>query len=425
MRLINDILDRFRFGSAGLSLYNVFKPVSKTFQYTEIDDGNAIKYGYMSNLEYYSVVKKAATGVQSLPFVLERKTSEGWEEVERTAATEDLYEFVFYPNQDQSLGELFEQATIFRLCNGESFFYNPSESVGFMGERVVCVPPELVTVITSDKTSILSPVEGYIIQDGGKKITVRPEEMLHVRMTNPSVEGMQGRNGLSPLQAGQHKLKGSNTNAEAQAEYFENRGVSNIISGESTGGGLSLKPSDKKLLDEANSERFGGGGKFNRVITLKSPVTVQQLGSSPSDLQMIERDKQYLRDLCNLIFMPSELFNDPENKTHANRKEAVKTLYHDVLIPTGNVFAHGYNRTFLREWGNRRGQDFRLRVDIDAIEALMPSPMEKRREIREDVKSGLISPNEGRIENGLVPMDLPEMDIPRVQTSTQPVTQGE
>ena len=417
--LINDILDRFsninKLFSA--SLFSL----GRTFKYNDLTDQDALKYGYMSNLDYYSIVTKAASGVKNLPIKLYEVDARG-EYIEVTQG--EVHDYIFNPNDDQTLGELFEQEVIYRLVNGESFFYAPRPSLGFIDGNIYAVPPQAVTVVLESK-SLFSPVKGYIIDNCGTQIKATPDEMLHVRMTNPSLDGMEKRNGLSPLQAGQYKLKGSNNNAEAAAWYFENRGVSNIISGENPATGIALTPRDKAALEAANMDIFGGASKMNRIITTKGPVTVNQLGSSPSDLQMLERDKQYLRDLCNLIFMPSELFNDPENKTHANRREAVKTLYYDVLIPNCEALLHGYRRKFLADWSKRNNKRYDLQVDVSEIHALQPTPMEKREQIRADVNAGIISRNEAREEQGWTPLNIPEMDIPTIQSSEKPVNQVE
>ena len=114
--------------------------------------------------------------------------------------------------------------------------------------------------------------------------------------------------------------------------------------------------------------------------------------------------------------MPSEMFNDPDNKTHANRKEAVKTMYHDVFLPAANRFMRAYEKAIIKPYGLREnGKEYRITVDTSKIEALQPDPFEKKRMLLDEVERGVISRNEYREAIGLEPLTNDGMDEPTVQ----------
>jgi hypothetical protein len=72
-------------------------------------------------------------------------------------------------------------------------------------------------------------------------------------------------------------------------------------------------------------------------------------------------------------------------------------------------------------WSERTGQEYVLYIAESEIKALQNTPLERRKEAREDVARGIITRNEARQAQGLDTLDIPEMDIPSVQSGTIPV----
>ena len=389
--------------SAPTSYRQWFFPITgSSFSFSQLSDAKAIKHGYMGNLNIYAIIKKASEGVATLPYALEKKNGENWEIV----TDGDLHRFVFEPNDEQTLTDLLEASMVFYFANGEAYYVASQEAVGFNADQVYTIPPELMTPKLQDKNEFLSPVESYKFRDGNVTKTFMPSEVCHLYMFNPSVQGFKERNGLSPLQAAWNKLQASNNQATGQAEYFENRGISTIISSQGGNTGLMMTKEEKKNLDAGFRSRVGGAEKVNGVIVTPTPIQTSQLGSSASDMQMLEQGSALLRELCTAYFMPSEMFNDPENKTHANRKEAVKTLYNDVFIPNAERWLRSYNKKFVRPMGERLdGGEYRIRILKDEIDSLKPDVFEIRRQAREDAKAGIITRNEAREEIGYMPIE--------------------
>jgi len=386
---------------------------------SKMTDANAINNGYSKNNSWYSIVTKVARGVASLPITL--YTIDGEEKTKVDQG--ELYDLIFNPNQNQSFRELSEEQMIYLSNNGEAYYYlDRGGSFGGKVKRIISLPPEVMTVLKSSK-SILSEVTGYEMRDGSSNHKFLPEEILHIVYPNPTLIGKRTNNGLSPLEAGNYKINASNNNAIAQAAYFANRGVSNLVSSDGGSSGLSMTPQDEEALARADKVKFGGAEKMGSIVTIPTPVKVHQLGSSSSDMEMLGHDKQYLRDLCNLLFMPSELFNDPDNKTHANRKEAVKTAYNDVFIPNCQLLLDGYMRTIISFYSKAHGSNYSLQIDYDKIDALKPDPLALRELLIKEVDSGIKTPNEARLLAGdeLHPDEL--MDVPRIRNNYVSITE--
>lgn len=392
------------------------------FTFKKLDDRSAIESGYMGNLNVYAIIKKASEGVATLPYVIEKKNGQEWEQV--SAEDNEVANFFFNPNKDQTIIDLLEQQMVYYFTTGEAYFISETEAIGFNGERVVGVPSEIMSVKLVDDQDYMSEIAAYKMETGRGQKKLDPSEVCHLRMFNPSIEGFKSRDGLSPLQAAYYKLNASNNQAVGQSEYFENRGISSIISpnAQAAANGMTLLKKDKEQIDQAFRSRVGGAQKVNGAITTTSPVTVQQLGTSASDMQMLEQGSQFLRELCNAIFMPSEMFNDPDNKTHANRKEAVKTMYNDVFLPNAMRFMRAYEKKIIKPYGLRAdGGEYRIRVDKDKIEALKVDPFEKKKMLLEEVRSGVITRNEYRAMCEREELPIEGMDRPTVQNQVNQV----
>lgn len=393
--------------------YDNWSPLEQDASYSKISDTDALAQGYMSSSAFYTVINNCATGVSSLPLSLMRETSSGKEEI----LSGDAYNFIFNPNSRQTLQEYWEELCIYYFTNGEFFSYRMQESIGFLNSEIVSLPPELMTVNSTNRNSILGQIKNYTFQDGGQQVTIQPEDMLHVYMTNPSVSGRKNKNGLSPLQAGQRALSTSNQIELAGESYFKNGGSKVIISG-SADQTVSLQTKDRDAINAAFKSINGGAHRMNQAHITGAPITVNTLSAPSTDMQMIENSLKELRKLAALVGLPAIIVGDMANSTYANYATAVKEAYTSVYIPTAKKFIEGYNRTYLKTISDIDNTKYTLEINEHKIAALIPSPLEKAKEIRDNVASGLISRNEGRVELGREELPIDEMDIPTVQSST-------
>ncbi len=83
---------------------------------------------------------------------------------------------------------------------------------------------------------------------------------------------------------------------------------------------------------------------------------------SSIDLQLLESEKVTLRELCNVYGVNSALFNDPDNKTYNNMKEAKKEMLTQVVLPELVALRDAFNRFFSTEIGQGYYIDFDLTV---------------------------------------------------------------
>lgn len=362
-----------------------------------ISDEEAIKKAYLGSAVAYTIIRRIAEGVSTLPVEIYNKSNN------EVIESGEVYDFVFRPNENQTFMEFWDQLTTYYAITGECYNYLDSDSIGFMEGRQLVLPPQLVTIKT-DQDSIFSKVEYYQLQDVKATKKLLPDQVMHVAMNNPTVEGLKNKNGLSPITAAQNILNASNNVEVALAEYFENRGVSMLVSGTGEAGN-TMQPSDQTYLQKALNRVLGGARKMNGVHVVKSPVTVNQLNASSTDMQTIENKIQIIRELCAIWGFPSILVNDNTKASYNNVKEAKKEAYSEVYLPYFYKIASAYEHKFLSRFG-----DYGLRVDKLKIPALNSDPIDVSKEAREDVKAGIISPNEARLRIGLEESDQEGMN---------------
>tara|TARA_R110002051_G_scaffold120317_1_gene193529 strand:- start:6800 stop:7477 length:678 start_codon:yes stop_codon:yes gene_type:complete len=118
---------------------------------------------------------------------------------------------------------------------------------------------------------------------------------------------------------------------------LKNGGVKGIISsggnGESLGG---IKPKEEVEIKNTIADKLGRPDNFNSVHVTRANIDYTSIGSNPSDLQILESNLVYLRDLCNVYGAPSQLFNDSGNKTYNNQKAGEKAFLENAVIPVTN-----------------------------------------------------------------------------------------
>jgi len=183
----------------------------------------------------------------------------------------------------------------------------------------------------------------------------------------------------------------------ADASILGNRAVAGMITDKSN---LPMQPEEAELLGKETRKRMGGATKFGQIMVTNKDLSYIPLGLSPEDLQLLEKGKVTTRALCNILGLDSSLFNDPDNKTYNNRKEAEKAMYTNCIIPLSVKISEALSQyicpTFYPD------QVVRMRQDFSGVECLQGNLKEESEIKRNDVntilrqfKGGFIKYNDG------------------------------
>jgi HK97 family phage portal protein len=340
-----------------------------------------IEEGFLGNDAVYSVVHKIALNGSMLPIIPKKLVGKEYENIDEGK----LPKTYFTPNNFQSRQEFLYAAITYFALTGDLFILKDRESVGFKDTtRLVLLPPQRVTIKRDDQDDFLSPISYYELNKGGRQIRYSPEDIMHLKWFDPSDQGLLSGYGLSPLQAGGYLVDANNQLTVAENSILKNRGANYLISGNSE---LGLKQSDKDTLDEALRNRLGGAQNFNKSLYLASPAKVDQLGMSSSDLQLIGTYSNQLRRICTMFSLPAELFNAEKSGQFNTRKEALKSMYNEGVIPVVQMILAAEDRAIWSEYVD----GFYQEIDKSKVEALNPDKVEQQRGFTEMYKAGAIS----------------------------------
>lgn len=356
-------------------------------------DDKLLKEGYSRNAQAYSIIRKISETGSDIP----------WQPVEvmRDGTIEPItegrfYDFVMNPNEEQTIKDFKEISYTYFLTTGD-LFWRRIEAIGFTATReLMTLPSQLIEVLTNQNEP-LKP-SGYQFELGRTKEKFTLEEIIHQQYVNPTTRGIESLRGMSPLSASWLTLSGDNQRAEAQDAMMKNRGAAGIVTNESD---TPMMEDDRKIQQGLFDKMFGGAKNFNRIIAGKSSAKFLQLGMSSNDLKILETGIENLRTLCNVYGAPSELFNDPANKTFANQKTALKAFYENAVLPVDRRLLSKYNREIVTEWSEQDGKNYQVVQDLEHIGALQEDEEKKAAKAEKVINS--IMKVVAEVKNGLDP----------------------
>jgi HK97 family phage portal protein len=363
-----------------------------------LDDDTAIQDGYLSNPDIYANIKKIATVTSSIPrklMVRDKEITKG-----------DLYErFILKANAKQTWRKFIYEGVTYMLATGDLFIRLQIDMVGFPPSYKI-LPSQLVTPYKR-LYDIDEPVMYYEYRSGATYERIDPSEIIHIQLFNPSTIGQSREDGLSPIAPARHLMNASNNLAVADSSIFENGGANTLVAARSVE--LPITSTDLEALKKGIQSSRGGAESFGKLIPIQTAIDIHRIGLTPEELDMFEAHKRHLRGICRVFGTSAVLFGDAEGSIYDNVTSAEKSLYNDVSIPILQDIIEEAIWPYLPD-------NTDLIIDNENIEALNPSPAERREMRRKEVVDGIISPDEFREEFGYSPLGG-EFAVPRTRQS--------
>ena len=321
-----------------------------------------LEAGYEGNIDVYAVIKKIVDVSIDVPYVVERKTSDGWELFEDNTITDLMKN----PNvgKGYTWNDIDEQMLIYLLANGNAYLTGQE---GLMGNRILEVdvlPSPYVNVSTG--SDFFNPSPSYKFELNQTKATFSQEEIEHIKLFNPSYSTVQESFcGLSIIQVAAMAVRVGNNRWEASANLLENRGALGIITDKSN---RPMTPTETTDAQSTLDSRISGVNKQGKTIVTNKDLNYIQLAMSPTDLKLVEMGVVNLRAICNVFGLDSGLFNDPQNQSYNNKLEQSKALYTNAVMPINNRLLAKHNAYLVKN--HYPMGDVRLRKDYSKVEAL-------------------------------------------------------
>jgi HK97 family phage portal protein len=409
---------------------------------------------YENNSEVYAIIKRISKTVSTVPFyvykVKDKKSLNRYTSMTKNSSTTQdlakaelirvkaiseiadspLNDLLEKPNPYQSLSEFIESVIGYKLICGNSFVWANRLESGKVQELVV-LPPQYMAII-SDGT--INGVEGYSFTLVGWDF-LDAKDVIHLKYFNPYFDTNGNQlYGLSPLQAAYRTVQRSNDAKDTSVGMLQNQGPKGILYADESNN-FGQEEAGKLKEDFYNQYGTKSQGQIvqnaGKILIAGAKLGWVNMGLSPIDLQLLESEKVTLRELCNVYGVNSALFNDPDNKTYNNMKEAKKEMLTQVVLPELVALRDAFNRFFAVEIGNGYYIDFDITVfpelqeDMKELSAILSqswwiTPNEKRAAMRYDTSLDPVM-DEVFIPAGYLPID----ELTMLQDPTSAQQQGD
>lgn len=219
-------------------------------------------------------------------------------------------------------------------------------------------------------------VVGYQLNQGEFKQFTR-EEIMHLKHWNPEYDANgSGLYGMSPLRAASKTLTRNNAAKKAGSVQLDNNGAVGIVYVDDPLVNASGREQQRDLLKRDWAKEKTGAENYGKVGFSGYKMGYVPVGMSLKDMDVSSLENIDLRRLFNIWGIPSQLGNDPENKTFNNQKEAEKALTSRCALPHLISKRNFVNRKFQTDWGFK-GVNMYLDFDTSVYPELQEDQKEK------------------------------------------------
>jgi len=335
----------------------------------------------MTQSAFWAGVRLLTETVSVMPLVCYERDLET--NVKSPKTDNDLWELLNYrPNRYQTKIEFFEQLMLNLVVWGNAYVVKQISAGRIVSLMVY--PSSQVDVFLMKDGSI---VYEYKAEDGSVKI-FSEDSIWHIKIFGNGIVG------LSPLLYAGNALGLSKDLADRQGTLAANGGKTNGV--------LTIDQALTAAQKESIKESYKGlnEGDSNSLFVLEAGFKYQQTSLSPTDMQLLESRKYSVEDLARFIGVPSVLINDTSGTTTWGSGIAEINMGFYKL----NVKPY-LERIELSMKVNLMPREDWKTTDIEFnFDSLLRADMATRLDAQSKaVNASLITPNEGRAEEGRPP----------------------
>ena len=137
------------------------------------NNASYLEQGYEKNVDVYAVIRKIVDLTNDVPYIVERKTPEGWELFEDNTIS-PLMENP-NPGKNYTWKDIDEMILVYLLVNGNSYMVSESGIGSNIIDEVDILPSPFVQVQTKD--DFFMPMAKYVFELNQQKRIFEPEEV--------------------------------------------------------------------------------------------------------------------------------------------------------------------------------------------------------------------------------------------------------
>lgn len=354
---------------------------------------------YQTMDDVYCVVSRLAQTAAMIPYYGETKQAEQLPKNDRINLLIEQLTF-----------DLKEKMHMDLLISGEIFLYKQRILGVNAGAKLIRLNPANVVVYVSDAFPF--EITGYMYQDAsrGTSFMVPLEDMVYVRLTNPTVDADWEFRGLSPIKVLTSRITRLQAQMDVSVAQLQNGGLPGVLYDENPEFGI----------DEAGFHKENFARYLNNSSNKSAPyIWGGKVGYVPIGSTLADMDLALLADIdfdkiCNVYGVSSTWFNNKSAATESNVKEMIKQIYTNAVLPNVIRIQDAINRSVVQDF-NTYGV---IMYDISDIPELQENMLEKANMFS---AMPVIIPNEIREAMGLDRIDDEMMDTPLIKSGYQPI----
>lgn len=354
------------------------------------EDGRLFNMSNLYNANAYVniAVNKIATNLVRADFKL-------FSETDKEITTGPVYKLFNFVNPMMSTAQLIEATASWALTRGESIWIlsgrNPGTLTGVPVRIDVVEPLYMEHVLNKEKTEIVL----WKFKKDGEEIPFLPTEIIHFKQWN----AIDPWRGVNPLIAAEPELLSDVLINTSNNTLLKNNGVpTGLLTSKE-----SITAVQAQEIKDMWDKSHGGVNKKGKTAVLGSGTEYKQLALTSSDMEYF-KSKQWNRGvILGRYGVPAIVAGYRDDSTPlsgSDTNEQMQFFWNQTLIPM---------LTFLEskldtEFSKRFAPTIKIRFDISKIAELQDNLEELAKRVREDVKAGILTQNEGRVERGLEPV---------------------
>lgn len=263
-----------------------------------------------------------------------------------------LNDLLKWPNERTTWNDLIADGAGMKMITGNEMMWANLLDAGAnqgLPQEFFNMPAQFLNPIAT--TAWPQRVVGWQLSSGEIR-RFSKEEVLHVKFWNPeySIAGA-GLMGMSPLKPGSRRLTRNNASKKAGAVQLDNNGAAGIVYVDDPIVPTNGRDSQRDIVKRGWAKEQTGAENYGKLAFSGYKMGYVSVGNTLKDMDLSNIEVNDLRGLFNLWGIPSQLGNDPDNKTYNSLKEAEKALTCRCALPHLTAKRDHFNRKLQTDWG--------------------------------------------------------------------------
>ena len=378
-----------------------------------------VREGYEGNPDVFSIVIKLSGMFAQVMSNIKLMQTSGGKDVEIDNAEIDA--ILENTNYYQNFYEFCRHWAVSYYITGNSIVYAPRFTGGanegkLTLDGMIMMPSQNVNIFSSGWRK---PIGHYAL-DINQSYKIDPHDVWHERFA-PTLTYEGGKNfmGMSPVKVAANIINSQNKGYEVTAKMYSYGHPPGILSKEVEGNSETTAEQESKFRERYKTKYQNVNNMSVPIFTL-GKMNYTKIGyDNLQELQVISMSEHGRRIFCNILQVPSQLFNDTAGSTYNNMNEASKAIYTGRIIPDVSQFCAGFNN-IVKAYG-----DFWVKPDYSDIDCLQEEKEKKVVWVSKLFNDGIITGDQYLEMLGEEPTGLPEMQVRYQNIARVPLGFGE